>query len=191
MKYGTDDDKVTVALLDTQGQTVASTEVTADGKMKTVTIENSTENDYKVKIAPKKRCYVEYVGIYDGEFSDEDFNDTENAPKLLLGMKTPETKNGITENSYTFTGLEAANYQWRVQAVKGNVVSPWTSWIDVTVGTPSCIKDIEIANDSRIDVYSLSGIFVGNMTYEEFVKAPIANGTYILRNAKTSVVMTK
>ena len=191
LKYGTDDDKVTVALLDTQGQTVASTEVTADGKMKTVTIENSTENDYKVKIAPKKRCYVEYVGIYDGEFSDEDFNDTENAPKLLLGMKAPETKSGITENSYTFTGLEAANYQWRVQAVKGNVVSPWTSWIDVTVGTPSCIKDIEIANDSRIDVYSLSGIFVGNMTYEEFVKAPIANGTYILRNAKTSVVMTK
>lgn len=190
-RYNTDDDKITVALLDTQGQTVSSTEVTADGEMKTVTIGNPTENDYKVKIAPKKRCYVQYVGIYDGEFSAEDFSDAANAPKMLLGMKAPETKSGITGNSYTFTGLEAADYQWRIQAVKGNVVSPWTSWTDATVGTPSCISDIEISNGSRLDVYTLSGLFVGTMTYREFTEAPIASGTYVLRSGKSSVVVNK
>lgn len=190
-KYGTDDDQVTVALLDAQGQTIASTEITADGKMKTVTIENPTENDYKVKIAPKKRCYVEYIGIYDGEFSNEDFSDEANSPKTLFGMKAPETKTNITENTYTFTDLEAADYQWRIQAVKGNTVSVWTSWMDVTIGTPSCIKDIVISKDSRIDVYTVSGVSVGNMTYGEFIKSPIANGTYILRNGNSSVVITK
>ena len=190
-KYGTDDSQITVSLLNTQGEAVASAQVTADGTMKTVAIENPTENNYKVKIAPKKRCYVEYIGIYDGEFTDDDFADTDKAPKLLLGLKAPEVKTEIKGNTYTFTELEAGDYQWRVQAVKGNVLSDWTLWQDVVIGNPTSIRRTEFSADSMIDVYTVSGTYAGKMTCSDFFRSPLASGTYILKSAHSTVVTVK
>ena len=174
-KYGTDDSQITVSLLNTQGEAVASAQVAADGTMKTVAIENP----------------VEYIGIYDGEFTDDDFADADNAPKLLLGLKAPEVKTGITGNSYTFAELEAGDYQWRVQAVKGNVLSDWTPWQDVTIKTPASIGHVAFSADTLIDVYTVSGTYAGKMTCSDFFRSPLASGTYILKSAHSTVVTVK
>ena len=196
--YGNDVAGTSLSLVDGNGKDISSNEFDADGKMTTVVLENTTGGNYKVKISPKKRGYVEYVGIYDGEFYDADFADVASAPKPVSAMpfkaNATQTFEGITSTSYTFSDLEkGATYQWRIQAVAGSAVSTWSPWQTVVLDNSTSIKTVSgsISDSSSVEIYTLSGMTVGKMTYREFLQSPLASGVYILKSNNKTIQTVK
>lgn len=196
--YGNDPAGTTLSLVDGNDQEISSETFDVDGRMATVVLENKAGGNYKVRLSPKKRGYVEYIAIYDGEFSDADFTDAASAPKpvaaSIMKANTTQTYNGITSTSYTFTDLEeGATYQWRLQAVAGSAVSAWSPWQTVTLDGSSSIESVfaPLSGSSAVDVYTLSGVSVGKMTYSQFVQSPLASGVYILKGNGRTVQTVK
>ena len=157
-----------------------------NGSMATAVLDNPTGGDYKVKIYPKKRAYVEAIGIYDGAFTEDDFVSVVSAPKpvLAMGIKGKQTITGVTETTYRFENLEPSLvYQWRVKTVANNVVSSWTAWQDVELQTtPSCINGLTVTDGTQVEVFTVSGSPVGKMTYGRFLLSPLASGIYLLKS---------
>lgn len=194
--YGNDDASTTLSLVDGNDQEISSNTFDVDGNMTTVVLQNAAGSNYKVKLSPKKRCYVEYIAIYDGEFSDADFAEAASAPKpaLIMRANATQTFNGITSTSYTFSDLEeGATYQWRIQAVAGSAVSAWSSWQTVVLDGSTTIESVSapLSSSSLVEVYTQSGMAVGRMTYREFQQSPLASGVYILKGNGTAVQTVK
>lgn len=189
--YGNDDATVTVSLTDEGDATIASESVVVDGTMSTISLANSGEKNYHVSISPNKRCYVQKVAAYNGDFDDSDFESADNAPALSASMASPVLRasqkfSDIKSTSYSFSGLKADGiYQWRVQSAKDNVVSDWSQWQVVDMSSQTSIKTIK--NDSRLSdstlvgIYSLSGVCLGTSTYAEFCADARLRGVYVLQ----------
>lgn len=192
--YGNDAAKTKVSILDSQEKEVDSKTFDADGSMATIVLDNASGNDYKVKVSPSKRGYIEKIAIYDGEFDSADF-DAASAPEALYVMRASNTQqiSGITENSYTFKDMEYGTYQWRVQAVLGNATSKWTSWQTIEFKAPTGIESTLTGFDSEtlFGIYTTAGTYVGRMTYADFIAAPLATGVYILKNGVSTMQIAK
>ena len=184
--YSADPATMNVALLDAGGEVINTTQFAMNGSMATAVLDNPTGGDYKVKIYPKKRAYVEAIGIYDGAFTEDDFASVVSAPKpvLAMGIKGKQTITGVTETTYRFENLEPSLvYQWRVKTVANNVVSSWTAWQDVELQTtPSCINGLTVTDGTLVEVFTVSGSPVGKMTYGRFLQSPLASGIYLLKS---------
>lgn len=193
--YSADPATMNVALLDAGGEVINTTQFAMNGSMATAVLDNPTGGDYKVKIYPKKRAYVEAIGIYDGAFTEDDFMSVVSAPKpvLAMGIKGKQTITGVTETTYRFENLEPSLvYQWRVKTVANNVVSSWTAWQDVELQTtPSCINGLTVTDGTQVEVFTVSGSPVGKMTYGRFLQSPLAAGIYLLKNGDSVVRVVK
>ena len=83
---------------------------------------------------------------------------------------------------------------WRVQAVKGNVLSSWTPWQKVALsGTTEGVCSVfaptpAIAANEMVDVYTACGQHVGRTSYANFQSQPTYTGVYLLRITNGKVV---
>lgn len=189
--YANDVAETTVSLLDANDSEISSETIVPDGTMATVVLANASEKDFKVCIKPKKRGYVKSVAMYDGEFSADAFDsESAAAPAAIsaLGIARAASQqfDDITSTSYSFVNLsENGTYQWRVRAVAGEVVSAWTAWHTVVLTSESGIKTVDVASalspSAMVEVYSMSGAFLGNMPYKEFSASAALRGAYILK----------
>lgn len=194
--YGKDATDVTVSLLDNDGATIAEQTIKMDGTMATIVLDNADMKDYKVMVQPKKRGYIYFVGIYDGDYSAEDFLSMNVAPKTV--MKTAAQRfTGIKTTSYKFDKLTAGTaYQWRVCAVAGDAMSKWSAWQTADLGTWSGINGVtenltQLAAGDLVKVYSSVGTALGTMTYGDFCRMALPAGVYVVKSAKTTLKVTK
>lgn len=194
--YGKDATDLTVSLLDNDDATIAEQTIKMDGTMATIVLDNADMKDYKVMVQPKKRGYIYFVGIYDGDYSAEDFQSMNVAPKTA--MKTAAQRfTGIKTTSYKFDKLTAGTaYQWRVCAVAGDAMSKWSAWQTADLSTWSGINGVtenltQLAAGELVRVYSSVGTALGTMTYGDFCRMALPAGVYVVKSAKTTLKVTK
>lgn len=194
--YGKDATDITVSLLDNDDATIAEQTIKMDGMMATIVLDNADMKDYKVMVQPKKRGYIYFVGIYDGNYSAEDFLSMNVAPKTAM-KATAQRFTGIKTTSYKFDKLTAGTtYQWRVCAVAGDAMSKWSAWQTADLSTWSGINGVtenltQLAAGDLVKVYSSVGTALGTMTYGDFCRMALPAGVYVVKSAKTTLKVTK
>lgn len=194
--YGKDATDITVSLLDNDDATIAEQTITMDGMMATIVLDNADMKDYKVMVQPKKRGYIYFVGIYDGNYSAEDFQSMNVAPKTAM-KAAAQRFTGIKTTSYKFDKLTAGiTYQWRVCAVAGDAMSKWSAWQTADLSTWSGINGVtenltQLAAGELVRVYSSVGTAFGTMTYGDFCRMSLPAGVYVVKSAKTTLKVTK
>ena len=194
--YGKDATDVTVSLLDNDDATIAEQTIKMDGTMATIVLDNADMKDYKVMVQPKKRGYIYFVGIYDGNYSAEDFQSMNVAPKTAM-KAAAQRFTGIKTTSYKFDKLTAGiTYQWRVCAVAGDAMSKWSAWQTADLATWSGINGVtesaaQLAAGDLVKVYSSVGTALGTMTYGDFCRMALPAGVYVVKSAKTTLKVTK
>lgn len=194
--YGKDATDITVSLLDNDDATIAEQTITMDGMMATIVLDNADMKDYKVMVQPKKRGYIYFVGIYDGDYSAEDFLSMNVAPKTAM-KAVAQRFTGIKTTSYKFDKLAAGTaYQWRVCAVAGDAMSKWSAWQTADLSTWSGINGVtenltQLAAGDLVKVYSSVGTALGTMTYGDFCRMALPAGVYVVKSAKTTLKVTK
>lgn len=194
--YGKDATDVTVSLLDNDDATIAEQTIKMDGTMATIVLDNADMKDYKVMVQPKKRGYLFFVGIYDGNYSAEDFQSMNVAPKTAM-KAAAQRFTGIKTTSYKFDKLTAGTtYQWRVCAVAGDAMSKWSAWQTADLATWSGINGMtenltQLAAGDLVKVYSSVGTALGTMTYGDFCRMALPAGVYVVKSAKTTLKVTK
>lgn len=194
--YGKDATDITVSLLDNDDATIAEQTIKMDGTMATIVLDNADMKDYKVMVQPKKRGYIYFVGIYDGDYSAEDFQSMNVAPKTAMKVAA-QRFTGIKTTSYKFDKLTAGTaYQWRVCAVAGDAMSKWSAWQTADLGTWSGINGVtenltQLAAGDLVKVYSSVGTALGTMTYGDFCRMALPAGVYVVKSAKTTLKVTK
>lgn len=194
--YGKDATDITVSLLDNDGATIAEQTIKMDGMMATIVLDNADMKDYKVMVQPKKRGYIYFVGIYDGNYSAEDFLSMNVAPKTAM-KAAAQRFTGIKTTSYKFDKLTAGTtYQWRVCAVAGDAMSKWSAWQTADLATWSGINGVtenltQLAAGDLVKVYSSVGTALGTMTYGDFCRMALPAGVYVVKSAKITLKVTK
>lgn len=194
--YGKDVTDITVSLLDNDDATIAEQTIKMDGTMATIVLDNADMKDYKVMVQPKKRGYIYFVGIYDGNYSAEDFQSMNVAPKTAM-KAAAQRFTGIKTTSYKFDKLTAGTtYQWRVCAVAGDAMSKWSAWQTADLATWSGINGVtesaaQLAAGDLVKVYSSVGTALGTMTYGDFCRMALPAGVYVVKSAKTTLKVTK
>lgn len=194
--YGKDATDITVSLLDNDDATIAEQTIKMDGTMATIVLDNADMKDYKVMVQPKKRGYIYFVGIYDGDYSAEDFQSMNVAPKTAM-KAAAQRFTGIKTTSYKFDKLTAGTaYQWRVCAVAGDAMSKWSAWQTADLSTWSGINGVtenltQLAAGDLVKVYSSVGTALGTMTYGDFCRMALPAGVYVVKSAKTTLKVTK
>ena len=194
--YGKDATDITVSLLDNDGATIAEQTIKMDGMMATIVLDNADMKDYKVMVQPKKRGYIYFVGIYDGNYSAEDFLSMNVAPKTAM-KAAAQRFTGIKTTSYKFDKLTAGiTYQWRVCAVAGDAMSKWSAWQTADLSTWSGINGVtenltQLAAGDLVKVYSSVGTALGTMTYGDFCRMALPAGVYVVKSAKITLKVTK
>ena len=194
--YGKDATDITVSLLDNDDATIAEQTIKMDGTMATIVLDNADMKDYKVMVQPKKRGYIYFVGIYDGNYSAEDFQSMNIAPKTAM-KAAAQRFTGIKTTSYKFDKLTAGTaYQWRVCAVAGDAMSKWSAWQTADLSTWSGINGVtenltQLAAGDLVKVYSSVGTALGTMTYGDFCRMALPAGVYVVKSAKTTLKVTK
>lgn len=194
--YGKDATDITVSLLDNDDATIAEQTITMDGMMATIVLDNADMKDYKVMVQPKKRGYIYFVGIYDGNYSAEDFQSMNVAPKTAM-KAAAQRFTGIKTTSYKFDKLTAGiTYQWRVCAVAGDAMSKWSAWQTADLSTWSGINGVtenltQLAAGELVRVYSSVGTAFGTMTYGDFCRMSLPAGVYVVKSAKTTLKVAK
>ena len=194
--YGKDVTDITVSLLDNDDATIAEQTIKMDGTMATIVLDNADMKDYKVMVQPKERGYLFFVGIYDGDYSAEDFQSMSVAPKTAM-KAAAQRFTGIKTTSYKFDKLTAGiTYQWRVCAVAGDAMSKWSAWQTADLATWSGINGVtesaaQLAAGDLVKVYSSVGTALGTMTYGDFCRMSLPAGVYVVKSAKTTLKVTK
>ena len=194
--YAKDATDITVSLLDDDDATIAEQTIKMDGTMATIVLDNADMKDYKVMVQPKKRGYLYFVGIYDGDYSAEDFLSQNVAPKTAM-KAAAQRFTGIKTTSYKFDKLTAGTtYQWRVCAVAGDAMSKWSAWQTADLATWSGINGVtesaaQLAAGDLVKVYSSVGTVLGTMTYGDFCRMSLPAGVYVVKSAKTTLKVTK
>lgn len=194
--YAKDATDITVSLLDNDDATIAEQTIKMDGTMATIVLDNADMKDYKVMVQPKKRGYIYFVGIYDGNYSAEDFLSMNVAPKTAM-KAAAQRFTGIKTTSYKFDKLTAGiTYQWRVCAVAGDAMSKWSAWQTADLATWSGINGVtesaaQLAAGDLVKVYSSVGTALGTMTYGDFCCMALPAGVYVVKSAKTTLKVTK
>lgn len=194
--YGKDATDITVSLLDNDDATIAEQTIKMDGTMATIVLDNADMKDYKVMVQPKKRGYIYFVDIYDGDYSAEDFQSMNVAPKTAM-KAAAQRFTGIKTTSYKFDKLTAGiTYQWRVCAVAGDAMSKWSAWQTADLSTWSGINGVtenltQLAAGDLVKVYSSVGTALGTMTYGDFCRMTLPAGVYVVKSAKTTLKVTK
>lgn len=194
--YAKDATDITVSLLDNDDATIAEQTIKMDGTMATIVLDNADMKDYKVMVQPKKRGYLFFVGIYDGNYSAEDFLSMNVAPKTAMKVAA-QRFTGIKTTSYKFDKLTAGTaYQWRVCAVAGDAMSKWSAWQTADLSTWSGINGVtenltQLAAGDLVKVYSSVGTALGTMTYGDFCRMALPAGVYVVKSAKTTLKVTK
>ena len=194
--YGKDVTDITVSLLDNDDATIAEQTIKMDGTMATIVLDNADMKDYKVMVQPKERGYLFFVGIYDGDYSAEDFQSMSVAPKTAM-KAAAQRFTGIKTTSYKFDKLTAGiTYQWRVCAVAGDAMSKWSAWQTADLATWSGINGVtegaaQLAAGDLVKVYSSVGTALGTMTYGDFCRMSLPAGVYVVKSAKTTPVRDK
>lgn len=194
--YGKDATDITVSLLDNDDATIAEQTIKMDGMMATIVLDNADMKDYKVMVQPKERGYIYFVGIYDGDYSAEDFQSMNVAPKTVM-KAAAQRFTGIKTTSYKFDKLTAGiTYQWRVCAVAGDAMSKWSAWQTADLATWSGINGVtesaaQLAAGDFVKVYSSVGTALGTMTYGDFCRMALPAGVYVVKSAKTTLKVTK
>lgn len=194
--YGKDATDITVSLLDNDDATIAEQTIKMDGMMATIVLDNADMKDYKVMVQPKKRGYIYFVGIYDGNYSAEDFMSMNVAPKTAM-KAAAQRFTGIKTTSYKFDKLTAGiTYQWRVCAVAGDAMSKWSAWQTADLSTWSGINGVtenltQLAAGDLVKVYSSVGTALGTMTYGDFCRMAQPAGVYVVKSAKTTLKVAK
>lgn len=194
--YGKDATDITVSLLDNDDATIAEQTIKMDGTMATIVLDNADMKDYKVMVQPKKRGYIYFVGIYDGDYSAEDFQSMNVAPKTAM-KAAAQRFTGIKTTSYKFDKLTAGiTYQWRVCAVAGDAMSKWSAWQTADLSTWSGINGVtenltQLAAGDLVRVYSSVGTALGTMTYGDFCRMSLPAGVYVVKSAKTTLKVAK
>ena len=194
--YGKDATDITVSLLDNDDATIAEQTIKMDGMMATIVLDNADMKDYKVMVQPKKRGYIYFVGIYDGNYSAEDFQSMNVAPKTAM-KAAAQRFTGIKTTSYKFDKLTAGTaFQWRVCAVAGDAMSKWSAWQTADLSTWSGINGVtesaaQLAAGDLVRVYSSVGTVLGTMTYGDFCRMALPAGVYVVKSAKTTLKVTK
>lgn len=194
--YGKDVTDITVSLLDNDDATIAEQTIKMDGTMATIVLDNADMKDYKVMVQPKKRGYIYFVGIYDGNYSAEDFQSMNIAPKTAM-KAAAQRFTGIKTTSYKFEKLTAGiTYQWRVCALAGDAMSKWSAWQTADLSTWSGINGVtenltQLAAGDLVKVYSSVGTALGTMTYGDFCRMSQPAGVYVVKSAKTTLKVAK
>lgn len=194
--YAKDATDITVSLLDNDDATIAEQTIKMDGTMATIVLDNADMKDYKVMVQPKERGYLFFVGIYDGDYSAEDFQSMNVAPKTAM-KAAAQRFTGIKTTSYKFDKLTAGTtYQWRVCAVAGDAMSKWSAWQTADLSTWSGINGVtenltQLAAGDLVKVYSSVGTALGTMTYGDFCRMALPAGVYVVKSAKTTLKVTK
>ena len=194
--YGKDATDITVSLLDNDDATIAEQTIKMDGTMATIVLDNADMKDYNVMVQPKKRGYIYFVGIYDGDYSAEDFQSMNVAPKTVM-KAAAQRFTGIKTTSHKFDKLTAGiTYQWRVCAVAGDAMSKWSAWQTADLATWSGINGVtenltQLAAGDLVKVYSSVGTAIGTMTYGDFCRMALPAGVYLVKSAKTTLKVTK
>lgn len=194
--YAKDATDITVSLLDNDDATIAEQTIKMDGTMATIVLDNADMKDYKVMVQPKKRGYLFFVGIYDGNYSAEDFLSMNVAPKTAM-KAAAQRFTGIKTTSYKFDKLTAGTaYQWRVCAVAGDAMSKWSAWQTADLSTWSGINGVtenltQLAAGDLVKVYSSVGTALGTMTYGDFCRMALPAGVYVVKSAKITLKVTK
>lgn len=194
--YAKDAADITVSLLDNDDATIAEQTIKMDGTMATIVLDNADMKDYKVMVQPKERGYLFFVGIYDGNYSAEDFQSMNVAPKTAM-KAAAQRFTGIKTTSYKFDKLTAGTaYQWRVCAVAGDAMSKWSAWQTADLSTWSGINGVtenltQLAAGDLVKVYSSVGTALGTMTYGDFCRMSQPAGVYVVKSAKTTLKVAK
>ena len=155
---------IAIVLLDAIGEPLATSDTIKLTSVPTSYILNLIgvpTDSYKVKITTtggaRQRFYLDNVAIYDGNFTSTDL---ELDPDVFLARSlssTAKTYKGITDDSYTFTGLTAKRYKFRVQAVSGEGTSAWSAYETVDLSSTGIETMSEEAIPSDTPIYNING----------------------------------
>lgn len=179
LQYGTvTEAPLHVELKDASDVTIATQDLTATEDFYVLSF-TGVDKPFKAVITADKRVYLDNIGVYGGKFDTNDFSNTDDA------WTSAKEISDLTATTYTFSGLSAGNYAYRVRAVNETGGSDWSNIIKVaTNGSNTGIHGIladDFRTDAPIEVYSIDGRHLGQYSHA----ARLTAGTYLLRQGRT------
>ena len=102
------------------------------------------------------------------------------------------TVEGITDTEYTFTGLTANCYTYRVKAITGSRTSKWSNRVTVSLD-PTGIDIITLDaldGNTIVDVFTTSGQLIRKTTLANWSQS-LPRGTYILRTKNAAFKLAR
>lgn len=125
---------------------------------------------FRVELYPDSRCYIQYLAIYDGNFSEEELGLTTTRSKV---RRRVNVSNYVTStNSYTFRDLNPTSlYSVQVRSLENGRVSIWSEPIEVTLSDDDAIHGVQQSLPTTDVWYDLqarptftpkSGIYIQN-----------------------------
>lgn len=144
--------------------------------------ENIEDNTLKVKITSSGRIYISNIILYDGLYSDSDF-DNSSDESHLVGEKC-NIFEGIVDTKLNIKDLTEDSYRYRVKAICGEAESEWSEYKDVQLQNVSSLKEIRIETNPTSEIFNINGMRVDSCTNP---------GVYIIRNGNklVKIVITK
>ena len=190
-----------VIITDADGKEITRQNYTSSDMAYTVVLSAEVGNDFKVTISTnsaQKRAYIRFLSVYNAALTESEIAELEgsNAVKAMAPVTTTTsdgitTVEGLTDTQYTFTGLTAARYTFRVKAVSGKRVSAWSN--RVSISDPTGIDAITIDaldGSTLVDVYTTSGQLIRRTTLADWSHS-LPRGTYILRTKNTAFKLAR
>lgn len=154
--------------------------------------------EYRVGFFPQGRTYMSSFAFYDGEFTSKDFEEGTPAAEFppvrpveqsIPAIKLPYSTPGLTDTYYIYKDIPAGDYYYRVRAVSGSMVGPWSELVPVTVKgeVADAIQYIEsLAPETAVEIRTLDGRLVRRTTAANW-NDNLQTGVYMVAGRKVTI----
>lgn len=171
-----------------------SLSVSADGASEIITISNNIAKEYTVTLNTNgssdgkvsflamggKKVVIYNVDVFGGDADDVMTAGAPRKAPVVDGNEDEQTITGITDNSYTVTGLKAgAEYQYRLKAIFNNdSESGWSNVMSVVLKSNDYPKG-DVNGDGKVDIIDINCIIsymLGEVPADSFAGKLDVNG---------------
>ncbi len=190
-QYGNDRLNMKVTVSDAEGTVVNEETYTTAGThlLNVADLSGDFTISFETMRSGSYRAYLGMIKVVDGEASEEEMNELDEETKgrgPLLSSRT-QLITDITETQYTFTGLTAEAYTYRVKAVTPEGESPWSNVVMVHLEdfvTGISLPATPLQPSDVTEVYSTNGTWLRRSSTTHWQDG-LPRGIYILKSGNS------
>lgn len=173
MIYKTDEKTVFAEILSEDGEVIRKESFNDSKKEPRILLNFNSigTGRFQLRLSSESAIYVGSMTLYEGAYSSYD---------LVSGKARENTLSieGVTGNSYRFSGLRERKYKYRVRSIGMGYSSYWSDYEEIILPEDDGVSELSPENYGRSIFYSAEGIRTSNVS-SKGITVVYRNGKYI------------